>query len=231
MQFETGFDFERAVFGLCSSGDRLLGKFKGGRADFSEAVKAFIARSRIIHPSTKIGEALYLQMVREFDRLGVGHEELVFLPSVDTEIDLFHGADGVVFHPLFFPRLVLVDAFNIRPTVLLRLRETWIDSFNGKIYSWKHFLSDLFLFKKGKSKWRRDNKEALEQEALGKGFVIRPKDFRQLAEYGRRKNEFILTPIDACTYEGRRLFAKLVVGYLCEIANEPDHENTALLSH
>lgn len=224
----TGRDFEEAVFGLRSGGN-LFERFGGRNANLADDVKAFIARSSIAYPQAPIGEALYFQMAREFDRSGIGHEGFVFLPSVDTELDL-GGIDGVVYHPQFFPRFIMVDAFSIRPRELFLLRETWIDGFSGKFYSNEQFQSDLFLFKKGLTKWKRDNKEALEQEALGKGFVIRPKDFRQLVEYGRRKNEFILTPSDAGTYEGRRLFAKMVVGRFYEVAKESNHQDMALLS-
>lgn len=222
MFYRTGRDFEGAVFGLRSNSN-LFERFGGRNANLVDDVKAFIVGSSIAYPQAPIGEALYFQMAREFDRLGIKSEGLVFLPSVDTELDL-GGIDGVVYHPLFFPRFVAVDAFNIRSRELSLLRETWIDGFSGRFYSNEQFQSDLFLFKKGLAKWKRDNKEALEQEALGKGFVTRPKDFRQLAEYGRHKNEFILTPIDAGTYEGRRSFAKLVVGHLAKVS---DHENTA----
>ena len=219
----TGRDFEEAVFGLRSN-DNLFERFGGRNANLADDVKAFIARSGVKCPDTNIGRALYSQMAREFNRLGIGHDRFVFLPSVDTELDL-GGIDGVVYHPLFFPRLITVDAFNIRGLSLLR--ETWIDSFGGEFYSNLNLQSHLFLFKRGRKNWEKDNKEALENEARGGLPVIRPKDLRQFADCGRWENHLILTSADTETYEGRRAFAKLVVGCLVEV---PNHE-MALLSH
>jgi hypothetical protein len=234
MFYRTGRDFEEAVFGFRSN-DNLFKRFGGRNADLADDVKAFIARSSVVYPDAPIGEALYSQMAIEFDRLGIDHEGLIFLPSVDTELDL-GGIDGVVYHPRFFPRLVTVDAFNIRPRELSLLRETWIDSHEGRnqngdiFFSREDEQSNLFLFKRGMANWKRINKEALEQEAQGKGFVIRPKDFRQLADRVGWENHLILTPRDTGTYEGRRLFAKLVAGYFAKVAKASSHK-MALLSH
>lgn len=213
MFYKTGRDFERAVFGLCSEED-LFERFRRRRVEFGEDVRVFISQSPIKYPGSEIGEALYSQMVRELVHLGVDSEGLVFLPSVNTPLDLHLGVDAVVYHPLFFPRLITIDAFNIRRRELSLLRESWIDGFEGDTYSNKQFHSDLFLFHAGMARWKRDNKEALEKEAQREGYVIRPKDFRSCAKLGRWKNQLILTPSNTDTYEGRRDFAKLVVGHL-----------------
>ncbi len=195
MQFKTGFDFEEAVFGCRSSGDRLVNRFLNKRVDLSDGVRRIIQTLDIKHPPTAIGEYLYNQMLRHLVRLGINPEELVFLPSVDTEVD-FCGVDGLFFLPSLFPCFVMIDVFNISPRQLLAEREIWIDTFPGREYSELDYRSDLWLFKRGMNIWKKENKEALELEAQGKGSVIRPKDFRQFADKGRVKNHFIFTPLD-----------------------------------
>jgi hypothetical protein len=239
-RYSSGSDFEQAVFGLSSNWDWMREQIGRGPADFSGAIRSIIERSPVTHPSTKIGESLHRQVTRHLgDHFGINPEGLIFLPSVDTKVDFFHGADGFFYLPSLFPYLVTVDAFNIHPRTLLGLREAWIDESASDVktaeddFTDENAQSNLFLFKKGMTKWYTDNREILEAAAKKEPPIpiIRPADFRSHADRGRWENHFIFTPYHASSYGRRRNFAKLVAGYFAKVAEVPNHKNMALLSH
>lgn len=228
-RFPTGPDFEEAVFGVRSNGASLFRRFGNDLTTFGEDLNNFIRSSKIEKPPTQIGGALHHQVERQLEGLGIDPLGLVFIPSVDTSIDLY-GVDGLFYLPALFPHLVTVDAFNIDPLNLKFRKEKWIDSFEGEIYRNEKFQSDLFLFKNGVSRWRKDR----EMVASEKAFLPEPPDLRRYgagSDSGRWKNRFVLTPLDVGTYEKRRDFAKLVAGYFAKVAKESNCQNMALLSH
>jgi hypothetical protein len=212
MQFRTGQKFEEAVFGH-SAGRDLFRRFGRDLTCFGRDLNSFIKSSGIDKPPTKIGACLYHQVVRQLNRFGINPEGLVFLPSVDTAVDLY-GVDGLFFLPSLFPHLVTIDAFNTDPRNILSLKESWIDSFGGEVYSDANFQSDLFLYKKGISEWRKDDKNLSERSF----FLVKPPDFRRYAKNGRPENHFVLTPVDVGTYQRRKGFAKMVAGYFAKVS-------------
>jgi len=210
MFFRSGYDLEDAVFGRHSSGDKLIKKFKGQRPNFDEDVKRLIREGRGSYPETAIGKSFWFEVNRELGRLGVNSHELVFLSAIDTKVDLRHFADGVFFLPSI-PRFpITIDAFNIDLVLLFHLKSLWVDSFGGSVYTLLDFQSDLFRYKAGLSKWKKDCQRLSETNLI----ISQPPDFRTYVNYGRPENHFILTPYDIGTYRRRRIFAKMLARYL-----------------
>lgn len=223
MVFKSGYDLEDAIFGRHSSGEKLVEKFWGQRPDFDEDVKALIRDSYARCPETRIGELFWLETKRELDRLGVDHYGLVFLSAIDTKVDLRHFADGVFFLPSV-PRFpVTIDTFNLDPGVQKALKDSWVDSFEGSAYTSSDFQSDLFRYKLGLTKWKKDCQKLSETGLT----IVQPKDFRAYTSFGRPENHFIMTPYHIGVCRRRREFAKMVARYLLKVSCQ----NTAQLSH
>lgn len=216
--YRNGRDFEDAVFG-CQSDDAAFEARRKQRTRFGVEARAFLTQSKITCPDTKIGRALFRQVERELIRLGVSPDGLIFLPTINTTLDFSHGTDALFFLPSLPECLVTVDAFNINPEIFLTLRESWIDSFNGKIYSDLELQSHLFLFKRGMLVCVR-NGMTLEP-------FLKPPDFRFFADYGRAENHFVLTPYHTGSYRERRGFAKMVAGYFAKEAAKMSGHKTA----
>lgn len=224
--YRTGGEFELDIFGR-SVGRDLFKRFGSKKTDFGDDIKAIIQSTDEVCPPTKIGECLYRQTAKEISRLGVNPEDLVFLPTVDTREDLL-GVDGFLCLPSIPNCFVSVDLLNIDISVLLSLREIWIDSYAGEFYSSANFQSDLFNHKEGLSEWKRNNKSLAEFYVLGWESV----DFRQYTKGLKRpENHFILTPYQIGTYRRRREFAKMAAEYFAKVCKEPSRENMAPLSH
>ena len=206
MQYRIGIEFEKAVFGG-HSGRNLFRRFGRDLTNFGTDLRDFIQSSGIQFPPTEIGECLYSQVVIQLDHLGIDPEELVFIPSVDTKVDLY-GVDGLFFLPSLFPHLVTVDTFNIETARLFRLRKNWIDEFIGDFYSNENFQSDMFLHKKGMAEWKKSGGSLAEAY-----FLTKSPDYRQYAKSGRPENHFLLTPYHVGK---KREFAKTGGWILCQ---------------
>ncbi|MFA6270470.1 MAG: hypothetical protein WC657_04660 [Candidatus Paceibacterota bacterium] len=223
MIFRSGSDLEDAVFGRHSSGEKLVEKFRDQRPDFDEDVRALIRDSYARYPEVLVGKLFWLEVKRELERLGVDPYGLVFLSAIDTKVDLRHFADGVFFLPSVPRYPVTIDTFNLDPGVQKALKDSWVDSFEGHVYTSSDFQSDLFRYKIGLTKWKKDCQKLSETGLT----IAQPKDFRQYTTYGRPENHFILPPYHVVTYRRRREFAKMIAGYLLKVSCQ----NTAQLSH
>lgn len=229
--FRTSIDFEEAVFG-CSASWNLRQRFGGEKMDFSRDIKSIILSSKITHPPTKIGKCLYRQVAEQLKRYNINPNGLVFLPSVDTKVDLFYGTDGLFFLPTLFPCVVTIDAFNLKSDKLFLLKSLWIDSFAGNFYSNADFQSDLFQYKSGFARWSKDNAKSIKETGNP---LLKPADFRAyVSTVGRPENHFVMTPANVSTYKQRREFARLVSDYFLKVAGVlgiASHKKTASLSH
>jgi hypothetical protein len=226
--YATGRDFEEAVFGHHSDNPIWNWRPRRKKTAFGKDLKEVICSAKIKHPPTKIGECLYRQVARQLSSLKINPEGLVFLSSINTKADFFHGTDGFFFLPSLFPHLVTVDVFNLNPRgtfSLTGLRESWIDSFSGEFYSEADFQSDMFLLKTGMLEWKAAHKNFPAEFCPDQ-----PPDFREFAVRGREENHFVLTPLHVSTYRRRREFAKLVAGYFAKVSGASNHK-MALLSH
>jgi len=230
MIFRSGSDLEDAVFDRHSSGEELIEKFWGQKPDFDKDIKALIRESSTRFPETLFGKSFWLEVKRELDRLGLSYNGLVFLSAIDTKVDLRHFADGVFFLPSA-PRFpVTIDTFNLDQRVFKALKSYWVDSFEGSVYGPSDFQSDLFRYKVGLTKWKKDCQKLSETGLM----IAQPNDFRTYTNLGRPENHFVLTPYHVVTYRRRREFAKMVAGYFIEVAktvSQREIENMAQLSH
>ncbi|MEK7669414.1 MAG: hypothetical protein AAB350_02370 [Patescibacteria group bacterium] len=208
--YRSGHDLEDAIFGRHSSGEELIAKFWGQRPDFDKDVKRLIMEGFDRHPDTPIGRSLFLLVEKWLSLIGVNPKGLVFLSAIDTKVDLRHFADGVFFLPSIPTFPITVDAFNIDWKELLFLRDSWIDSFEETIYTISDFQSDLFRYKVGFARWKKDAKMLLAEKVI----LPLPADFRNYTAYGRPENHFVLTPTNIGTHEHRREFARMVARYL-----------------
>lgn len=224
MIYRSGLDLEDAVFGRHSSGEELIEKFGGQRPDFDKDVRRLIREgSGLRYPKTKIGQSLFVEVERGLKRFGLKSGGLVFLSAIDTKVDLRHFADGVFFLPSV-PRFpVTIDTFNIDPKILRELKSSWVDSFEGQFYTSYDFQSDLFRYKVGLARWKKDCKALSETGNI----TLPPADFRQYTNIGRPENHFVLTPYHVGTYRRRREFAKMLVKYFAKVAKTTGHENMA----
>lgn len=222
--YRSGLDFEDAIFGRHSSGENLFRKFSGSGQNFSKDIKRLIKVSIMKYPETVLGKLLFLGVEKWLRRLDIRTNGLVFLSAIDTKVDLRHFADGVFYLPSAHQFPVTVDAFNINPATLNSLRELWIDAFDGELYSETHFQNDLFRYKRGLSKLRKNG--GWDQ----KWTFAKSPDFREYVDCGRPENHFILTPLDTGTRERRMTFAKLIAGYFAKVAKS-SNEEMALISH
>jgi hypothetical protein len=223
MFFKSGYDLEDAVFGRHSSGEKLVEKFGGQRPDFDKDVRTLIKESWSRYPPASIGKSFWLEVKRELERFGVNTNGLVFLSAIDTKVDLRHFADGVFFLPAIPKFPVTIDTFNLDPDLFRALKIFWVDSFEGAVYTPSDFQSDLFKYKIGLTKWKKDCQKLSET-----GLTIQlPLDFRTYTNYGRPENHFVLTPHHIVTYRRRREFAKMVASYFAKVAILPNHKNTA----
>lgn len=208
-KFKSGFDFEDFVFGRHSSGGDILRKKFAGQS-FSKGMNALLKKVSSEHPDTNVGFSLWKMAKEELEKLSVKSDGLIFLPSVGTTADIFHGVDGFFLLPLIPLHPVTIDLFNIEPGRLLNFRNTWIDSFQGRVYTLFDFQSDIYLFKRGLVEFKKTHPDYQHE--------LSTTDFRSFCNYGRPKNHFILTPRDVGTREGRKRFAKMIAGYFVKVA-------------
>jgi hypothetical protein len=215
LKFKSGYELEDAIFGCHSSGGSLVERFAGQRPDFDKDVKRLIRQSsHQKYPGTQIGRSIFHYAKEELEKLGVNCKGFVFLTAINTKVDLKHFADGIFYLPSVLRFPVTVDTFNIDTKELLELRDSWIDKFEGRVYSDSDFQTDLFRYKAGVSTWR---KEALVAASEGHE-IFPPTDFREYTDYGRPENHFVLTPFHLTTYRQRRKFAKMLARYLASKA-------------
>lgn len=220
-EYRSGMEFEEAIFGRHSSGlpVRYKNNHRKESADFNQDMRALISQSKSSYPNTNIGRSLYSMVKRELEGLGINAEKLVLLDALDTKVDWLHFSDGSFYLPSELPEpgvVVTFDVFNLDPKQLVCLKESWIDSFLGEVYSGADFQSDLFRYKKCLFRWMKlypdDNRKGTLLSTLP--------DFWEFTEHGRPENHFIFTPFHLGTYRRRRDVAKMVVGYLVKAIKE-----------
>lgn len=208
-KYRNGLEFEEAVFGLHSHGDSMFEKFGRDTTDFSEDIRSFIENTDACPQG--IGESIWWQTGKRLSHLGVDPEGLIFFPGVNSKIDLFHGTDGLFFHPALWPRIVTVDLFHMHPGHYLEMLDSWIDEFKGCVFTPEDAQNNLFLFKRGLSVWHRINRDKIEEARRHGQVVVKPEDFRPYADRGRWLNHFIFTPYHITRIKD---FARMVAEYL-----------------
>jgi hypothetical protein len=204
MKYKNGRDFELAVFGERSTPiqNRVL---KGAR-DFSREFLKLIAQDGLPYPDTAIGSSLYFYIWHYLATFGLDPSGLIFRSSINTALDSYHYLDGLISVPQVFGLPVTIDTFNLNGDLVV-LREHWIDTFEGEVYSESEFQTDLFRFKKGL---------VVSNVLRGKedGFFPASAFVDLRVDHKRPENHFILTPYHVENYRRRREFAKMVAGYL-----------------
>ena len=220
MRYNSGIDLEEAVFGRHSNYKHYV-EFFGTGSSFVSEIRSIIEASDQRCPNTDIGSALHHQIERQFENRNINSEGLVLLSAVDTKADFHHHTDGFLYSPSFDPYLVTIDLFNIDTKTLLILREKWIDSFDGEIYTEADFQSDLFHQKRGSAEWRKV------MNKLGDTTPINYPDLRHYDSFCRPENHFIITPYHLGTYEKRRETAKLIAGYFEKVSSTKTMGNNA----
>jgi hypothetical protein len=214
-RYGSGYDFEDAVFGRHSSGD-LFERFGAGRANFSADLLRAIGSSESAFPDTKIGRSLHGLLSKCLDEQKIDPVGLVFVSTVNTKIDLNHYCDGFFFLPSLPNLPITIDAFCIGEKRLWELKNFWIDIFNGHHYSLFDLQNDLFLYKRGLTRWRAEKPQLGFVSTEMTPLSILP-DFRRYADHGRPENHFILTPEYATAYEGRRFFSTMLAKYFAKV--------------
>lgn len=219
MSYRTGPDLEEAIFDERSGRLDLVREFWDVPASFGPDITTLLEKSKTVCPDTRLGWSLYRHVATQLRREHIDPRGLIFLSTVNTKADARHQTDGLFYLPSLHPYLVTVDVFNKKEPEIKKLRAKWEDSFEGNLYSNTNFQSDLYRFKKGVWEFRKELKKIgrtlsrEEEESFGI-------DFRQYAKSFRPKNHFILIPDDIRSYGARRSFAKLVVGYFLEVADQ-----------
>jgi len=208
MLIKSGRDLEDAIFGRHSSGD-LFERFGMMKKSFKKDISLLISKSYDIHPNTQIGESLYWLVKKELERFKVETQGFAFLGAINSFSDLRHLVDGLFYLPSVYRFPVTVDAYNIDPRTLDILKDLWIDGFEGDKYGVGDFQSDLFRYKNGMAKWKRDN-QTLETEEI---MLVKPIDFRYYTRTSRPANHFLITPRDVGDRAGKRAFARMVARY------------------
>lgn len=222
--YRSGLEFEDAIFGRHSSGDKLIEKFLGAKINFDKDIRYLIRNTTSSYPNTIIGQLLFGGVEKELRGLKLDVSGFKFVSAIDTKVDLRHFADGLFYLPSV-PRFpTTIDTFNIDPAILVGLRDRWIDSFSGSFYSEYDFQTDLFRFKKGALVIKRNGDWKNRKQFKG----LDPREYA--TGDGRPENHFILTPSDVGTYEGRRRFVKLIAGYFAKVAKGSNYPNMALQS-
>lgn len=224
--YRSGYDLEDAVFNCHSIGGDLTEKYIGQRPDFDKDVRRLIRRAICKHPKTKVAEILFGYVEKELKRFGIDTKGLVFLSAINTKVDLKHFADGIFYLPAVPQFPVTIDAFNISSSQIVALKNRWIDDFEEAVYTDSDFQSDLFRFKTGLARWKKECAIAAE---TGQAIIV-PQDFRFYVACSRPENHFVLTPYSISSYKGRnqlKEFAKMVAGYFASKATINDRSKMA----
>jgi len=231
-----------AVLNCRSSGNQLVEKFRGEKANFSTDITKLIKQPGPECPDTFISGSIFSMIKVELERHGIDTQNFIVRSGIDTKADARHWTDMVAYLPSI-PRFpITVDLYNISPYDVVALRDIWVSLSDKPRYSELDLQSDLFQHNRGLFAWMKQNQllgSVFVYQNLG-GFRSRissiPEktihipllDLRQYADRGRPENHFILTPYHTETPERRKNFATMVAKYLISVSG---HENMALLSH
>lgn len=205
MHFRSGPAFEQAIFGCHSTG--ILNN--GVKRNFSRDMKRFVKSSRhdSLYPNTWFGENLYFGVKSALDRVGIDTRGFFFRSSLDSRVDISHGADGIFYLPSLPEIPVTIDLFNIDSLSCSILRERW--SGLGS-YSEYDFQKDLFFQKWG---MKRHHKSESGLDTIEWTKIFNPPDYRKYCSRPRNENHFVLTPYYLVSRENRHKFTHLVADY------------------
>ncbi len=147
--FKDGESFERILFGEPERIVLELGSFKP--ISFSEDLGRIIrhlsrSKSHRKYPKTQIAKSLYFGVKKELASCGVSTSGLRLLSLVGSHADRYYETDALFYLPLggYESAVVTVDARWINPILFHALRDYWIESSRGLVYSELNLQKDLF---------------------------------------------------------------------------------------
>ncbi|HEY4479870.1 MAG TPA: hypothetical protein VJB58_00145 [Candidatus Paceibacterota bacterium] len=210
--FGDGESFERALFGEPEEIILELGlsKPRGFTEDVSRIIR-HLSRSKTHRrcPKTHVAKAMYLGVKKELALLGVSTSGLRLFSLIGTNADKYYETDALFYLPYcrgYESVVVTIDARWINPELFERLRDYWIESSEGLVYSELNLQGDLFahsriffehsvknpecgrwiLSREYKALWERGYLPAVPKEMIDRP-VMRPENHLTLTQYHLEK--------------------------------------------